>query len=230
MNLDNVESISINGKEVEKLEFNGRIVYKSEQKLILNFTGDTFRALDSVQGLTGSNIVIDWGDGTTTNYVDKNSLNHTYSENGEYVIQITGNITDISDSCFKGVTFTSVVIPEGVTSLGDYCFSGRNILSSVVLPNGLTSIGDSCFSGSIFTTITIPESVTSIGDYWVGSNPNLTSIVLNWKNNNILQYDGSYYGWAGSFPQGLKFSIPSGTLQDYINAGFPSDKLIERSE
>ena len=60
-------------------------------------------------------------------------------------------------------TDKEVVIPEGVTSIGDFAFSGRSSLTSITIPKGITSIGSCAFSGcSSLTSITIPESVTSI--------------------------------------------------------------------
>ena len=40
---------------------------------------------------------------------------------------------------------TRVVIPEGVTSIGDRAFCGCSSLTSVVIPEGVTSIGDGAF-------------------------------------------------------------------------------------
>ena len=42
---------------------------------------------------------------------------------------------------------TELVIPESVTSIGDYAFYGCSSLTSVVIPNSVTSIGDWAFEG-----------------------------------------------------------------------------------
>ena len=63
-----------------------------------------------------------------------------------------------------------VDIPDGVTSIGDEAFLGRDSLTSITIPDGVTSIGDRAFLGCVsLTSITIPDGVTSIGDgafYW----------------------------------------------------------------
>ena len=41
----------------------------------------------------------------------------------------------------------SIVIEDGVTSIGIYAFCGCNRLSSVTIGNSVTSIGSSAFSG-----------------------------------------------------------------------------------
>ena len=56
-----------------------------------------------------------------------------------------------------------VVVPEGVTSIGNEAFYECSSLTSVTLPDSLTSIGDSAFREcSSLTSVTIPDSVTSI--------------------------------------------------------------------
>lgn len=61
---------------------------------------------------------------------------------------------------------TKLIIPNSVTSIGDYTFYGCSGLTSVTIPNSVTSIGGSAFSGcSSLTSVTISNSVTSIGDY-----------------------------------------------------------------
>ena len=58
----------------------------------------------------------------------------------------------------------NVVIPEGVTEIGNGVFSGCDSLASVTIPKSVTSIGGWAFSDcSTLETVTIPEGVTNIG-------------------------------------------------------------------
>lgn len=64
------------------------------------------------------------------------------------------------------VEITSVVIPAGVTIIGNEAFKGQNKLTSVTIPNSVTTLGSSVFRGCTnLETIVIPNNITSIGDY-----------------------------------------------------------------
>ena len=73
------------------------------------------------------------------------------------------DISEISkEICDKSTE--NVVIPSGVTSIGDWAFYSCTGLTSVTIPDSVTSIGDWVFYGcSGLTGVTIPDSVTSIG-------------------------------------------------------------------
>ena len=64
----------------------------------------------------------------------------------------------------NGEEVTDIVIPDGVTSIGDYVFYCCSGLTSVEIPNSVTSIGDGAFAYCHGLTTEIPNSVTSIGD------------------------------------------------------------------
>ena len=57
-----------------------------------------------------------------------------------------------------------LIIPDSVTSIGNYTFYGCSSLTSVTIPSSVTSIGKYAFDRcSSLTSVTIPEGVTSIG-------------------------------------------------------------------
>ncbi len=93
------------------------------------------------------------------------------TESGTLTISGTGAMTDYDDSYAKSPWYSSyrtsiktVIIEDGVASIGNYAFDICSSLTFVTIPNSVTSIGDWAFSScSSLTSITIPNSVTSIG-------------------------------------------------------------------
>ena len=102
--------------------------------------------------------------------------------NGEKIkdLVIPNSMTSIGNYVFTGGSgLTSVTIPNSVTSIGDYAFSGCSGLTSVTIPNSVTSIGSCAFSQcSGLTSITIPNSVTSIGSSAFCLCSGLTSVTI----------------------------------------------------
>ena len=75
-----------------------------------------------------------------------------------------------------------VVIPKGVTSVGDEAFAFCRS-KSIVIPNSVTSIGDEAFYYcDNLTNIVIPDSVTSIGDRVFGKCDTLENITVKQGN------------------------------------------------
>ncbi len=73
----------------------------------------------------------------------------------------------------------SIVIPDSVTSIGNWAFTSCDSLESIVIPNSVTSIGDCAFASCYrLESIVIPESVTNIGDIVFTKCKSLESIVI----------------------------------------------------
>ena len=79
----------------------------------------------------------------------------------------------------KGEEIKKLIIPNSVTSIGNYAFYNCSGLTSVTIPSSVTSIGICAFRGcSGITSITIPNSVTSIGLYAFYNCSGLTSVTI----------------------------------------------------
>ena len=79
----------------------------------------------------------------------------------------------------NGEEVKDLIIPNSVTSIGEYTFSGCSGLTSITIPNSVTSIENDAFRECAgLTSITIPNSVTSIGNYAFYECSGLTSITI----------------------------------------------------
>ena len=101
---------------------------------------------------------------------------------------------------------TDLVIPDSVTSIGAYAFTGCSGLTSVTIPDGVTSIKDYAFAYcSGLTNITIPDGVKSIGYrafyncsgltkiYYKGSESEWGTISIDFYNEKLKNAARYYY-------------------------------------
>lgn len=73
-----------------------------------------------------------------------------------------------------------VAIPEDITSIGAYTFSGCSSITSVSIPNSVTSIGFGAFSGcGNLKCVNIPSSITSIDRYAFKDCNSLEKTIIN---------------------------------------------------
>ena len=113
-------------------------------------------------------------------------------------VTIRNGVTSIGQYAFSGCTnLTSVSIPGSVTVIENSSFIGCTKLASVTIPDGVTSIGGAAFSRcSSLTSITIPSSVTSLRLSAFSQCTGLTDVYYHGTKadwNNIV-IDGNYYG------------------------------------
>ena len=113
------------------------------------------------------------------------NLTWALTRDGTLTISGTGEMTDYSH--FNSVPWytnrsqiSSVVMDEGVTSIGSYAFFGCRSLTTITIPEGVTYIGFRAFEGcTSLTSITIPGSVTSIGNTAFYECSGLTSVTIS---------------------------------------------------
>ena len=86
------------------------------------------------------------------------------SDSNEIIVPF--GISNIGDRAFFGcLSLTSIQLPEGITSIGNRAFSMCEFLISIQLPKEVNFIGNSIFYGcKSLKTISLPEGITSIGD------------------------------------------------------------------
>lgn len=129
--------------------------------------------------------------------------------------QITDGVVTDGGSCTG-----SVLIPAGVTSIGNYAFNNATSLTSISFPASVTSIGSQTFQGATsLTSITIPESVTSIGDY---AFYNATALISITFGSGVTTIGEGMFQGASSL---TSITIPAGVASIGGRAFYSADLL-----
>ena len=123
-------------------------------------------------------------DGVLFNKATTSLVQYPGGKQGAYVIP--NSITSIGNYAFQACTgLTSVTIPNSVISIGDWAFYDCTALTSVTIGSGVISIGNNAFYGcTALTSVTIPNSVTSIGGMAFLGCSGLTSITVDAGNSS----------------------------------------------
>lgn len=105
------------------------------------------------------------------------------SFNGKAITAIEARAFDNNDM------IVSVVIPEGVISIGEHAFSYCNNLTNVTIPESVTTICESAFRGSTgLTSVTIGKNITSISSAMFNGCTGLKRIIIS----DSVTYIGDY--------------------------------------
>ncbi|MBR2585415.1 MAG: leucine-rich repeat domain-containing protein [Thermoguttaceae bacterium] len=141
----------------------------------------TFQVPDCVSSIENGAF---WGCTSLNNInVSPNNLSYNsidgvlYSKDGTELIlfppgskkntfQVPNSVTSIGEWAFSGcIHLIKLTIPDSVSSIENGAFAGCTHLTTIMIPDSVTSIGNKAFDGcESLTKLTIPNSVTSIGD------------------------------------------------------------------
>lgn len=133
---------------------------------------------------TSMRISLDLSGVTGLTEIPDYAFNLTNSTSPLSSIILPEGITSIGRAAFLDcANLQSITLPTSVTSIGAYAFSKCYYLKSIDLPASVTSIGDSAFSNSGITTIDLSNVKTIEGN--VFANCPLTSVIFPDINNGI---------------------------------------------
>ncbi len=91
-------------------------------------------------------------------------------------------LDEASDLYFNNELLVDIVIPSGVTKIGDYAFSGARDVASLSIPSSVTSIGGESFNAcSGLQTITVES-----GNAYYDSRENCNALI-NTSTNRLMQ-------------------------------------------
>ncbi len=121
------------------------------------------------------------------------------------IIVIPNGVTIIGESAFESMyPVEKIVIPDSVTKIGTGAFAGCG-LKSIQLPNQLTVIEGGLLQGcESLTNIVIPSNVISIGNGAFYHCTSIESIIIPSSVTNMGEY--VFYGWESNQSIGIEFS------------------------
>ena len=149
------------------------------------------------------------------------------ADDGTLTISGSGDMWDFESGNAPWAAFlpsiTTIILPEGLTSIGSEAFDGCWNLTSVSIPEGVTRIGDWAFQDcDELLTFTIPASVSELGVAPISSCGSMLSISVAEDNPWFKSVGGVVYSKDGT----ELIVCPGGRTGDFT---VPADVILIRN-
>ncbi len=147
---------------------------------------------------------------------------HYKLDQGITSVIIEDGVTSIGDYAFKSCNITDIKIPDSVTKIGISAFYDCRKLKNIDIPQNVVSIGsEAFFFCDSLESVQIPDSVTSIGQSVFIYCDTLKKIEVSKENQAYLSADGVLYDKGQSslicYPAG-KTDLNSYTVPSTVKA------------
>lgn len=131
-----------------------------------------------------------------------------------------GDSTYSNGSCSFSSKLKSILLPNSIVTINNYCFSKCYSLTEINIPNSVTAIGDVAFKNCGLTSLVIPESIKKIGNgafygnshlmevFFLGSEkPEIRSNAFDYCHSALTLYvpNKETYGNASNMVQYVSF-------------------------
>jgi len=193
-------------------------------KPVVRIGGYAFYNCESLKSVTIPKNIKSMGNSAFYNCNNLNKVNITDLAawcNVEFEYSFANPLYCARNLYLNNVLVTDLVIPEGVTSIGNYAFTECRNIQSVTIPNGVTCIGDWAFYNlGDLESITVPEGVTSIGDFAFSNCHKLKSVILP---DSVESIGGSAFGHCQSLES---IRIPKGVTSIGVSIFYNCKNLI----
>ena len=164
--------------------------------------------------------------------IDVSDLSKWYEIDHNYglAVLVNNHTADLSLNGEPILLEGDIVIPDGVTKIGDYAFCGNSKITSIAIPNSVTSIGVYAFCDcSKLESIIIPDKVATIG-YCAFNNCGINSVTIG---SGCVYIDNAFYYCNNletvyckpAFPPAVYY-LYNKTSSVYITKAFPSNSTI----
>ena len=166
---------------------------------------------------------------TTPNTIDYNDVNYVVTGIGSYVLQksigknieffaINSNVVNIAQCAFGNSGLTTVQVGSGVKNIGDFAFSGCNLLALSILSNHTTF-------GNMTPSLISYGFSGSIQRVYTSSIANWLTHTFEYPNNNPINFSHNLYLTSFGEPLVADLEIPNGTTAVGANAFYGCTSL-----
>lgn len=187
----NTQTYTYNGKSytIDGSDYNNTVLQSvtfGQPSNITTIGSHAFNSCTKLESIVIPNSVTSMGTAAFKGCISLTDVSFQIKEDG------TVNLKTIPTQCFRYCPFTSIEIPEGITTIGNEAFQFNLYLKTMKLPNTLTTIGTHflCDAKSI-TTLTIPASVTYIDGAAFHGCENLKTVYLLGPASTLKANDDS---------------------------------------
>lgn len=149
----------------------------------------------SLTSVTIGNSVTSIGDSAFSGCSELTDIYYTGDVAGWCSINFAGLVSNpmyYADNLYiNGILLTDLVIPDSVTSIGNFVFYNCTDLIDITISDSVTSIGASAFNKCInLKNVTIPDSVTRIGGNAFNGCDGLENVIIG---NGVTSLNGFYF-------------------------------------
>ena len=216
--------LTIYGSMVFDHNASGRKIYvpKNSVETYKNRWSNYASDIVGFDGKCGTNVYYTYDNDTKTLNIFGTGAMEDYSNSSNrpwfsYLANITtvviGNgVTSIGDYAFNRCTsLESITIPDGVTSIDYNAFGHCTSLNNINIPDGVTSIDNSAFTYCTgLTSIEIPASVTTISGWAFDYCTSLKSVTIYAPKRTTYAYNAFDHN-----ADGRKIYVPSEYVESY---------------
>jgi len=159
------------------------VVQDSQIEYVLNDDGQSYSVRNMVGDLKGRLVIPAEHEGLPVTKI----LSSSFSYCNLTELELPNTITHIEDYTFSGCLFECVDIPSSVVEIGSNCFSDNRRLKEVNFGNSLVVLGLGAFSNTSIDKVSLPESLKKI-DACVFQSTELSSIYIPASVSEIGSY------------------------------------------
>ena len=141
----------------------------------------------------GGDVTLKLGENLTI--IGENAFNSTNIRNVEFEELTEGTALTIGDSAFAWCGIESIVLPDGLTTIGDHAFAYNRLEGSLVIPDSVTRIEDEAFfvssdsKNTTLTELTLGKNLAYVGESAFRNYTGLATVNIRTTNTDLTLGD-----------------------------------------